>query len=1585
MGTSHRIRTEIGINKTINVELEQNFNFVEILSFKIQQEDVYTKSCADYGVIIGRVTANGGFGLPNARVSIFVPIEDIDRSNPEITSIYPYKTPEDKNDDGYRYNLLPYEPSYPTHAATGTFPSAEDVLTNKTAIEIYEKYYKYTVKTNESGDYMIMGAPLGTHIVFLDLDLSDIGEFSLTPQDLIRMGRATEAQVAGENFKESTDLNSLPQIVSLTKSVDISPLWGDPTTCQIAITRTDFDLRDDANIEIQPTAVFIGSVFSSPDKFRVRKRCKPKDNLGNLCDLVTAPGQILAIRQTINNDSYGNPVLEQYKLEQSGNIIDSSGTWMTELPMNLEYVVTNEFGESVITSNSSIGIPTKAKYRFKIKWSQPPTLTEQTRRGYFLVPNIKEYGWTTSTNDPTGLGNLNSVQQLSSYYFGLDWSGYTNGFVGTKKIDKLNEGINCEDTFYEFKYNRVYTVSGLIDEYKNGAKGRFIGIKEIDDDSCSSSTNKFPVNDGVRNFDFLFFIFSLLLVIIQPLSIAILYYGHILLFIYQIVIGFICMICGVRIPIIKVYPFRFICNILGIKCDERSYTIRLPMITYPDCDACDCPQESSVKQNSFSQQVAATGNLSYFSSSEYYQVKFDEYTTNLGDNGPFIAEVWASTIGGNSAQSRVGNSAYKLPHSAGTPLPSGAYVTTSSKTLTIGERINLFNQRQNYFNGLNKINVTFAKDYNNGVYHTDNTITVVATSQYEAGTLLTFVNPLTTNDRNYLYTANTGNEVVSGISGTSYNSSAATTINVSYAISQNANDIKTYNLPYGSDGDRYKYPQDREYYQVITAITMSQAYAIWNISYPPNSFPGIIDAKMYIDGFRTEGLLGGNFWMEFSPLTAEFKTKDFYEDFDNQYMLILQRGVDPYSPHYTNEYDLSMLFGYPLGRAGFTVTANTRVNIPIQKIPTSSPISVQSFNNQSDMFYQSYFFRPGAQYASYTSSGTGYYGSADISVENYGGVVGSKFLRSNRDNGYFNSFPASNQYSNNQDLSGLAYMQVRDYNPGLTVYNFVDNFAGYMQFNYITKTIAPSSLNISNKVLNVMRTDRLPSSDSLDGSAWGTQAALLQQNLKFAFYEIIDGGTDSIQGFTLGAEIATVDMEDLSGYTGSVDGVGVIDSVGSCENMVQLKCYQGFGSQFSINQDCVQDDAVERGCYLFMKRPLIDLFKDIKNIAEYFYRFRFFYGLCRGVLSQSFVNNWVNGTLYAFPIQVDTYYDGQNKPYSKYCSDLIYYDKSTTNFYYRSSPYNGSSNKFVGKRATRTNPVNDTNLLFPTTIINLGVKSSLYKNVSFDPSARAYTMKELDSTSYSDTSDLINLFVISRITDASFLGKLLSAGDNSLNQLFSRDGTGKRVDGDLAQLMSINSEVGVIKFSPEFYEVDPNLPVNENPTTILGNADDPIIAVWFSSTTENLQLKDFLSPGRINFRPLNNSTYATYPYGVKSQIVPFYQWGLNNTRTIFGDEKNNWKTDSVDIVQNLRYQSTDRTNRATPPATYFQSNTSPSIPSTDLYDRGYIFSVDGNGLFSQVGAASNKFIVGAPFHFYFGPVKGDSALDKFKTKYGIVE
>jgi len=68
MSKSYRIRTSIGTDRNVRVDINQDFDFLEILSLKLRQEDVYTRFCADYGVVAGRVIVNGGYGVPNANV-----------------------------------------------------------------------------------------------------------------------------------------------------------------------------------------------------------------------------------------------------------------------------------------------------------------------------------------------------------------------------------------------------------------------------------------------------------------------------------------------------------------------------------------------------------------------------------------------------------------------------------------------------------------------------------------------------------------------------------------------------------------------------------------------------------------------------------------------------------------------------------------------------------------------------------------------------------------------------------------------------------------------------------------------------------------------------------------------------------------------------------------------------------------------------------------------------------------------------------------------------------------------------------------------------------------------------------------------------------------------------------------------------------------------------------------------------------------------------------------------------------------------------------------------------------------------------
>jgi hypothetical protein len=1726
MGKSYRIKTDVGVDKNISFQLEQDFEFLEILSLQISQNDVYTRNCADYGVVVGRVIANGGLGIPNVKVSIFVPITETDALNEQIVALYPYVQPNDRDTNGIRYNLLPSEPSYTKHAVVGTFPTREEVLKDPTLVTVYDRYYKYTVKTNESGDYMIFGVPLGQQTIVMDLDLSDIGEFSLTPQDLIRMGRATEAQVAGDRFQTSTNLESLPQIVSLTKTFEVNPFWGDPSLCQAEVNRVDFDLREEANINIEPTAIFMGSMFSSPDEYRIGapstrtdgppsvagRGCKPKDNTGSLCQNIPGPGQILAVRQTINQDDEGRPILEEYRLENSGNVIDGDGTWVVEVPMNLDYVTTSEDGTRIFSRDPSVGIPTKGKYRFKIKWQQSPNSVEQIRRPYYLVPNIREYGWQLSSVDPIYGSNPLLLKDLkSSYYFGLDWSGYTDASTALIENEKLNNAINCLDTFYEFQYNKVFTVSSLIDQYKRGdGRSKFIGVKDIADNQCTNTTNNFPVNEAVKNFDLLYFLFSIVFQIFQTIFPPILVIYHIIAFLWN---NFAVVIAAALIGLLSFLTYAFFTAafifpppslvFLGLGAITLSLTIKLttsfrritkfkfgafnlPMITYPECQGCDCKPGDSIAGDSEDGGTSlltplANPALYYENISEGY-LRFSEVES--GDDKGTISEdniAVQSLVLSQAVGSRIYRNQklgiYKSTESEELRLPDAdndkyfAYGTS----LPMAQRVNQFNSRKKYFDGLNRISVSFDNPSNATVKHFDNTLTIMSQSPFPSGTLLTFVNPENSFDNNYKFSSNTQSET--GISGTTLLVGSGP-ITVRYATSQTTDTTQTYTLSSGSTQTNYNFPADIEYYQVVTAITVSEAFNLiaqpgcsscrkyvikcddstvgqlfayfsyqacdgttqyanltnvydttsqdWvgetlevcacatptldsgdgsvtfvgptcQLQPTLNSFLKLINSSVNVTYARKQGLTWDKYGTSYQP-------RQMFEGYDNQYILILQRGVDPYSPLYTNKYGIGKILGLA-NEDDIVVTTKSRINIPIQKL-IETDMSVQNHNVQSNIFYSSNFFRAGNGFSAFTTSNVGYYSGLDANTEwknfvnsggrtlksygvddyfNYPTNSGVVLTTSKNKNDFFDTQVDDGKYDSVEDVSGLDFYWLKTTGQGKK--------PSQVDSEYISVSLLPqfesTPLTISNKILNIMRTDRLPSSDFLEGRNWDGIVPVLQQNLGFTIYEIT---TQYQEDFTTvaygtGADVVTPDISDLPG------SLNVLETF-SCSNMVSIDCYSGDGKTFGVKTDCQNNDIVYDGCYRFMTKPLVSLPKDLVGFNEYGVRYRFFYALCRGVLSQTFSNNWINGTLYTPPIQTRTVYNGNNEPIrTTYCKEFVYFNDDSNNFYMRSSPYNPSSSKgFIGKRQTPSaGKINDLNLLYPTTIMNLGPKSDIYSEISLDPTYKGFVMNKLTPTSYGDTSDILTFFVISRITNNIFV-RLLGGGNfgifgsNIINILFSRPEF--RADGDLVQLLSINSENGVVKFSADAYESYGG--VDDSVQLLGNNVSGPIMGIFFSSTTEDLQFKDFLTPGKIDFRPSPASSAIQYSYGIKSQEVPFYQWEQNPPRnplrrylfqrltnpTIFGSEQNNWGTETNDIFSR-KYQVLDRTNVVSP--TYFiGSNTQ----GDDRRARGYIYMQDNNGVITpNVGNWSNKFLVGAPFHFYFGLKTGLTALDKFKQKY----
>ena len=302
--------------------------------------------------------------------------------------------------------------------------------------------------------------------------------------------------------------------------------------------------------------------------------------------------------------------------------------------------------------------------------------------------------------------------------------------------------------------------------------------------------------------------------------------------------------------------------------------------------------------------------------------------------------------------------------------------------------------------------------------------------------------------------------------------------------------------------------------------------------------------------------------------------------------------------------------------------------------------------------------------------------------------------------------------------------------------------------------------------------------------------------------------------------------------------------------------------------------------------------------------------------------------------------------------------------------------------------------------------------------------------------------IISRLINTNFLSQLFGTGGGNILSYFDKR-TKKFVDADYAQMISINSELGVAPFQSSNYPDAPTVVragnfvtgiqyeilsggTTSNPTDFTSIGGSGVIGTTFIATgpgsgtgtakvnpaiqnpiffdcdnslgiffTSDLQIRDYITPKRTIINPtgttVGNCTFNNFT--VYSQIVPLSQWEFEPHRTgkssIFGGESNDW--DYTNIYTS-RYQSLDRLDK---PSRYFRTKNQ----DQHNFRKGYIYAVtDGNSL-SQPFPMQNNSIsalvqywdknspdqelitVGAPFHFYFGMVKGNSALDKFKELF----
>lgn len=269
------VNTKNTTEKYINVNLEQDFDTLNILSLTLKQSDIYRSFNANYGCVIGRVQSNS-VGLPNCKVSVFIPIDEIDQNKPEILAIYPYTNPNaDENNKGLVYNLLNklkrlnpfsgfkennYGVGYQPKTPVGSIPDKNELLVNSAWVEVYEKYYKFTTVTNESGDFMLFGVPVGSQLLHVEADSTDLGRFSNTVPILTQTQGLPQELVNEDGTKiiPTNDLSKIPTIFRQDIPIDVKPFWGDQQTQQIGFTKQIVNLP----IKLNPSFTVYGAGFT---------------------------------------------------------------------------------------------------------------------------------------------------------------------------------------------------------------------------------------------------------------------------------------------------------------------------------------------------------------------------------------------------------------------------------------------------------------------------------------------------------------------------------------------------------------------------------------------------------------------------------------------------------------------------------------------------------------------------------------------------------------------------------------------------------------------------------------------------------------------------------------------------------------------------------------------------------------------------------------------------------------------------------------------------------------------------------------------------------------------------------------------------------------------------------------------------------------------------------------------------------------------------------------------------------------------------------------------------------------------------
>ena len=613
MDKSYRIHTDILNDKVLNVNMKQDFEFLEVLTMKLAQKDAYKIHSSNYGVIVGRVLANDAFGIPNAKVSVFIEKDGTDTT--EIENLYPYREVTSKDKNSRRYNLLPDYSDDECYRIVGTFPNKRLLLDEDNYLEIYDKYWKFSTVTNNAGDYMIFGVPVGSQTIHIDVDLSDIGILSQKPRDFLYKGYNINEFDNANQFKGSTNLDSLKQIVSQNKSAYVYPFWGDADNGIAAITRCDIDV----DYKFEPTCIFMGAIVSDNEANAIGHKCAPEVDNGMNNQLIAGEGTIEMIRKTTDG------LVEEYPI-QGNRLIDSDGVWCYQIPMNLDYIGTDEYGNIVPTDNPNRGIPTRTQVRFRFSKTDTGEEGHSRHTAKYLVPmNPLFY-------EGDGKDDGNNKEKFV----------IPKSAVSGQEYEKMYEfGSNTPITcFRDLYWNNVYSVKNYIPKTQVAHRAYSTNYSALKGANLVDDQNPIPFNKLRVDLPFMYMIVCIIFTIVMWVVTII----NVVISIIRWMIGLICIYfpwplkfrwCPLEV-ILDAVGLEFTCIALGagISEDNTAY--------YPGCfgkayDESACPDDMDNCRKSTS-QTKLMDNVQRKLALDFKIIKLDLYQDWI--NGCLYMPLW---------------------------------------------------------------------------------------------------------------------------------------------------------------------------------------------------------------------------------------------------------------------------------------------------------------------------------------------------------------------------------------------------------------------------------------------------------------------------------------------------------------------------------------------------------------------------------------------------------------------------------------------------------------------------------------------------------------------------------------------------------------------------------------------------------------------------------------------------------------------------------------------------------------------------------------------------------------------------------